>query len=194
MSESMITKEALAKGLKELTRKKSFEKITISDITEMCKLNRQTFYYHFKDKYELLNWIYYKEAISIFTKDLSFKNWDEKVIELLKIMKNEDYFYQTALKDSSNTEFQKYLFSVAKDIFCEIFDSIPELRNFNKEDKVFLAEFISYGFEGMIIAWAKSGMKQSPEDIAQHIGAIIYGGKALAVSRYFQELNEQKQK
>lgn len=55
MSDSLITKKAIASGIKELTQKKSFNKISIRDITDQCGLNRQTFYYHFQDKYELIN-------------------------------------------------------------------------------------------------------------------------------------------
>ena len=38
-------------------KKTSFRKITIQNVTDHCGLNRQTFYYHFKDMYDLLNWI-----------------------------------------------------------------------------------------------------------------------------------------
>ena len=58
MSESKITKQAIARGFKTLLLKKDFSKISVSDIAGQCGLNRQTFYYHFQDKYELLNWIY----------------------------------------------------------------------------------------------------------------------------------------
>ena len=50
MSDSIITKKALALGLKELLKKKSFDNVIVSDITDICGLNRQTFYYHFHDK------------------------------------------------------------------------------------------------------------------------------------------------
>ena len=43
--------------MKELMKRKSLEKITVSDIVQNCGLNRQTFYYHFQDKYDLVNWI-----------------------------------------------------------------------------------------------------------------------------------------
>ena len=76
MSDSMITKKALAEGFKELVKKKNFESITVLDITEKCGLNRQTFYYHFHDKYELVNWIYYNEALRVLANDLSFNTWD----------------------------------------------------------------------------------------------------------------------
>lgn len=64
MSDALITKRAIATGLKELVDEKPFNKISIRDITEKCGLNRQTFYYHFQDKYELVNWIYYQEGFA----------------------------------------------------------------------------------------------------------------------------------
>lgn len=43
MPDSNITKHAIAAALKELCREKSFDKISIADITSTCGLNRQTF-------------------------------------------------------------------------------------------------------------------------------------------------------
>ena len=48
---SDITKRALEASLKKMLLKKPVTKITISDITEDCGVNRATFYYHFKDIY-----------------------------------------------------------------------------------------------------------------------------------------------
>ena len=53
MSDSLITKRAIAEALKQVCKEKPFDKISISDITAVCGLNRQTFYYHYQDKYEL---------------------------------------------------------------------------------------------------------------------------------------------
>ena len=53
MANSNITKKALAESLKELGSTRILDKITVADITEHCGVNRQTFYYHFNDKYEL---------------------------------------------------------------------------------------------------------------------------------------------
>ena len=47
----------IAFAFKELLLEKSIDKITINDITEKCGINRQTFYYHFHDIYELIEWI-----------------------------------------------------------------------------------------------------------------------------------------
>lgn len=161
MSDTSITKKALADGFKELLKIKNFEKITIADITSKCGLNRQTFYYHFQDKYDLINWIVYQEGILMVKKDLTIDNWYQKVSELLKTMKKDKLFYQTTLKDIEGTEFSNYLFSVTRDIFIEMFDHIhltdSSEHSITDNKKYFVAEFLSYGVVGMITSWAKMG-------------------------------------
>ena len=73
MADSNITKSALARALRELMEEQPFEKIQIAQICERCGMNRQSFYYHFKDKYDLVNWIFDTEFITFavaWTKDL----------------------------------------------------------------------------------------------------------------------------
>ena len=47
----------LAESFKELVLEKLVEKITIKEITDRAGVTRVTFYNHFQDKYELLEWI-----------------------------------------------------------------------------------------------------------------------------------------
>ena len=79
MADSNSTKSALADAMKKLMVRKSFAKISISDLCEECGLNRKSFYYHFKDKYDLVNWIFDTEITKIFSEE-EWKNagftWD----------------------------------------------------------------------------------------------------------------------
>ena len=59
---SQTTKRALEASLKKLLLQKPLNKITINDITEDCGVNRMTFYYHFKDIYDLVDWILVEDA------------------------------------------------------------------------------------------------------------------------------------
>ena len=65
MADSNITKQALSNALKELLEEQSFEKISVSDICDRCHMNRKSFYYHFKDKYDLVNWIFDTEFVEV---------------------------------------------------------------------------------------------------------------------------------
>ena len=60
---SQVTKKALAAALKDQLLKKPLHKITINDITEECGINRMTFYYHFKDIYDLVEWTCVEDAV-----------------------------------------------------------------------------------------------------------------------------------
>ena len=77
---SNITKKALANSLKKILSKKEFNKVTINDIVDDCGVNRQTFYYHFKDIYDLLEWIYTNEVIEKIKNiesDSPAENWQQ---------------------------------------------------------------------------------------------------------------------
>ena len=55
MADSNITKKALADSMKNLMENEDFSKISVADICNKCGMNRKSFYYHFKDKYDLVN-------------------------------------------------------------------------------------------------------------------------------------------
>lgn len=59
---SDITKRALEASLKKLLLQKPLDKITINDIAEDCGISRMTFYYHFKDIYDLIEWSCVEDA------------------------------------------------------------------------------------------------------------------------------------
>ena len=84
---SQTTKRALEASLKKLLLQKPLNKITINDITEDCGVNRMTFYYHFKDKFDLVNWIYDVEYLSHVQIGENLIGWDS-VLHLC------DYFYE----------------------------------------------------------------------------------------------------
>ena len=186
VSESLITKKAIAYGLKELTKKKSFDKITIQDITESCGLNRQTFYYHFQDKYELADWIYYNEAITIIIDDLTYENWDVKVCQMLTLMKSEHYFYENTLKLSTENGFREYLFRIASELFRNIIGMIGIDKSFREDEVKFISEFYAFGIVGEIISWAQHGMKETPEYITAQLKTVSNGTQKFAAERFIE--------
>lgn len=91
MADSNITKRALANSLKGLMMEQPFEKINVTQICERCDMNRKSFYYHFKDKYDLVNWIFDTEFITLFKNENLGTNYQERWVLIEKICQ---YFYQ----------------------------------------------------------------------------------------------------
>ena len=74
---SQMTKNALADSLKALLEFRPVDKITISDITDDCGVNRMTFYYHFQDIYDLLEWSWIREANKVLNGKKTYDTWQQ---------------------------------------------------------------------------------------------------------------------
>ena len=141
MADSNITKQALAGALKELIAEQPFEKISVSDICERCGMNRKSFYYHFKDKYDLVNWIFDTEFVELNqanSMDISLlcQNFDDRW-KYIEIVCNYFYenriFYRKVLKvDGQNSfashfrEFIRPLFRLRVEVLLGMHD-VPEM-------------------------------------------------------------------
>lgn len=195
MSDSLITKKAIAESMKELMKKKSLKKITISDIVQNCGLNRQTFYYHFRDKYDLVNWIYYNEVVVTFSQVSTSADWSVIILDVLNIMKKEKNFYTGALNVAGQNIFNNDFFDVTKEMLLkivdELVDGVEEGRNMEAADRLFIADFYTYGLVGMMIQWAKSGMKEPPNEIVDRLKHFIDDSKRVSAARYLKEINKK---
>ncbi len=156
MKEQTITKQAIIYSFKKLMKEKQFDKISISDITNVCNLNRQTFYYHFQDKYELMNWIYYNEIFLPLVKKLENNNYEEAFKNMFTTMYEEKYLYNNALSMNTEYGFKQYLYSVLEELI--------KMNSQNKKSQDI--KFYTYGLVGLIIEWIQTGMKESPEELA----------------------------
>ena len=97
------TKLWIADKMKELMKKKPIEKIRITEICQAAEIERSTFYYHFKDKYEVVAWIFFQSAEGL---DVL----DEKAAALaMKQMKNDLLFYRRAYEDNSQNALWEYM-------------------------------------------------------------------------------------
>lgn len=103
MADSNITKRALATAFKELLLCQPFDKISIGNICEKCGMNRKSFYYHFRDKYDLVNWIYYTEFIKIAQKKEYTIGWDLLDDLCDYFYENRDFYRKTFNVDGQNS-------------------------------------------------------------------------------------------
>lgn len=168
MADSNITKKALAAALKQLMEEKPFEKINVGDICERCEMNRKSFYYHFKDKYDLVNWIFDTELIAL-VNDKAYDNIWEAMPVLSYYFYNNRNFYRKALcitgQNSFLEHFQSLLFPVIASRFREIFNE-KEVMDFQI---TFVADAVVMAFQ----RWIVDNSAISPEEFMNQIKLSI---------------------
>lgn len=178
MSDSQITKRALADSIKDLMKKRPMRKISITDIVEGCGINRQSFYYHFKDKYDLVNWIFYTELI-LTIKDLPNENLEmlEKTCEYF--YENKD-FYKNAFEVRGQNSFSEYFIEVIQPILkiqlSEIFK--------NRKNVDFYATFYADAIRVSVSRWLMEDAEIPPYEFVTLIRNAIGG-----VAEYLIEEN-----
>lgn len=164
MPDSLITKRLLSRTLKELAKHRNLDKISINDLTLNCNLNRQTFYYHFKDKYDLLQWLYYDELFEEVEKKITFNNWEECLIIVLKKIYTEKEFYINTI-NSNEQYFYQNLYNICQKCFFEVISKLDHQNKIPHQEKIFFSQFYTYGVSGIILQWIKSDMKKPPEKL-----------------------------
>lgn len=187
MSESQITKKAIASALIDLCGRKLFSKISIQDITKEIGLNRQTFYYHFTDKQDLVRWIYTHDALTYLdSPEVNIDNWEEQALKMLKAIQAKSDFYHNTV--SSDSDILRVCFSrITNKLFITLFDQVDKENHLLPEDKIFYARFFSYGCSGVLIDWILDNYKESPLEIATQLFRLAKDTEFFSYRLYAQE-------
>lgn len=110
----MNTKEIFAQSFKKLSAQKSVEKISVREIINDCGFSKTTFYNHFRDKYDLIAWIYSTEAEKIMRK-VDFKNyiWKNTLADwIIYSFDNKNFLKNLILNTSGQDSFINYVSNV----------------------------------------------------------------------------------
>ncbi|MBH5318470.1 dihydroxyacetone kinase transcriptional activator DhaS [Paenibacillus sp. GSMTC-2017] len=176
MTSSIITKKMIAKSLKELMETESFHKVSVSDIMSNCQMRRQSFYYHFLDKYELLGWIYKEETKENITDFIEYEKWENIFNQLFRYFYENQRFYRNAFKVVEQNSFNEYLFEHTKNLYIKIIDelSVGAGVSVSEEKKSFLASFYSHGFGGTIKDWISNDCVVDPSVMSSLMKMIIH--------------------
>jgi len=181
---SQTTKKALASSLKKLLTEKPLDKITIVDIVEDCEVNRQTFYYHFKDIYDLVEWIYSSEAAIALDGMKTYDTWQQGFLQIFEYVLENRQFVINTYHSKNREHLERYLYSKTFDLLYDVIEEKALEIKVRESDKKFIANFYKYAFVGLVLEWIGVGMKSKPESIVEHIDVLIHGDFEKALENY----------
>ena len=169
---SNITKKAMAQSLKKMLLVKDLDKITITDITNDCGINRQTFYYHFKDIYDLLEWIFANEVVEKIEKETTIETWQENFKYVLDYMLKNKKFIVKTYNSLSRKTLLDFLFKQYNTIFIEIVNDLSKNYDITKENKMIAA--VKFGEDIQIFSCPLSNYREIGE-FANEFNFHCYG-------------------
>lgn len=175
MANSDITKQAIAIGVKDLMTNKPFASISVSDIARRCHINRNTFYYHFQDKYDVITWIFYNEITPIVSGGMHADCWSDSLFALCRTMQENRTFYLNALSVAGQNSFTQCLLEFYQSLVTNLLHNADHSGSLTDEDVRFVSRFYAYALIGTILEWVKDGMTADPAPFIRRLERMING-------------------
>ena len=181
---SQVTKRALEQSLKNLLLKKPLSKITVADIADDCGINRMTFYYHFKDIYDLVEWSCLEDAKRALDEKKTYDTWQQGLLQIFEAVQENKPFIMNVYRCVHAEQVEKYLQPLVDGLLIGVLEEESRGMTIRDEDKQFIAQVYSYIFIGLMLDWIKDNMREDPRQIVERLARLIKGSMAAAVARF----------
>lgn len=181
---SNITKKALEQSLKKLLLKKPLDKITIKGLTDDVGMSRMSFYYHFQDIYDLVEWSCLHDAKEALKGNKTYDTWQEGLTSIFDaVLQNKPFIlnvYHTTTQDS----IERFLFNAVHDLVLGVVQEKAQGIDISEDKIEFIANFYKYGFVGVMLEWISKGMDEDYHEIVYNMANTLHGSIANSLSNF----------
>lgn len=158
------TRHALAKTLKEMAQTMPISRIRVVELCRRCGVDRRTFYYHFRDIYDLTAWIY-DETVEESVARCGGRICREALIEALTRVREDESFFRCALSEDSQNALGRYILRYLVELYRGMLIRRMGVESLTEEE-MYPVGYHCFGSVGMVRRWILSDNAWSPEEFA----------------------------
>lgn len=181
---SQTTKRALAASLKKLLLQKPLNKITINDIAEDCGISRMTFYYHFKDIYDLVEWACVEDATRALEGKKTYDTWQEGFLNIFLAVQANRPFVMNVYRCVSRERIEQYLNPLIHSLLLGVIKEKSVEMAVSGADQQFIANFYEYAFIGIMLEWIGNNMREEPAVLVERTSKLVHGNIVRALNAF----------
>lgn len=168
MPKTSQTKLLLAQSLQQLMLTMPLEKISVNDIVEKAGVGRNTFYYHFADKYDLVTWYFQTGVTPFLFEHTKYGSWQDILLGLEEYFRQNKVFYQNALAYTGQNSLSEYIYDFMQKYYRQrLSECRPDMR---AEELEFLSQFLAGAGMGVLMPWVRGGMER---ELSQQTGYLL---------------------
>ena len=170
----------LKNALFELLAHQSFEEIKVNDICNLAMVHRTTFYSHFSDKYELLEYCI-KDVEDELTQKIKYNKYSNLrefytnlIMSLLEYIADNKKFFKNVLKNNSNNNIVALFTNACISYITEMVEKEEDMEIYHEIPISIIAQFYSGAVINTIIFWLKTNSKLSEKELCEYIVSLIF--------------------
>lgn len=171
---AQFTRKAIIQTFREMLEKTPLDKITVTNIIERCGINRNTFYYYFRDIYDLLE-SFFKEELEKVIEDNANESWQNMLKDVMKMLKENKQIVYHIFNSLNREQLERYVFDSTNKQMYELVKKEADGLNVTDEDIRYIAEFYQYAFIGFFLKYLWSDMKPDVNESIDKISTFIKG-------------------
>ena len=181
------TKLALEAALKKELLTKPLDKITINELAEDCGISRMAFYYHFKDIYDLVEWVCVEDGTKALQGKKTYENWQEGFCQIFEAVLENKPFIMNVYRCVDRQKIESYLNKLTYQLIADVVEEKCTGMQVAEEHKEFIAGFYKYGFVGVMLDWIKGGMQEDYSTIVKKMSLTLHGNISNSIGNFLDE-------
>ncbi|CAM3485617.1 TetR/AcrR family transcriptional regulator [Erysipelothrix anatis] len=158
-----------------MLNEKPLKKITVKDIAIACQINRNAFYYHYNDVYQLLEEIFDDELNAVIQTYNDTLSWEESfILAATFALENKTaiyHVYDSMQRDS----LLNYIYRVSGNVMQQYVHDANADIGADESDVNLIASFYKSALTTLVIRWIETGMKEDPHEVVGRIGYLFDG-------------------
>lgn len=183
------TRQAILTTFFELLQTKTFEQITIQDLCDKASIRRSTFYRHFNDKYDLLNYgigLMIDHFRALYLPEINPDNPRHFFEKLIKDILQFIYENKAIVRSVINLNYYGEVYSIFYD---QIYEAVKKQIEFDQRsgqfyvDTMMYGQFLTGGILSVITNWLQQGQQQSIDKVTAEIVALICGAREIHLKK-----------
>ena len=174
-------KYALAQSLKKLLSTRKLDKITVKDIAEDCGVNRQTFYYYFRDIYDLLEWNFCDATERLIRSGLDHGDWRSGVKAVTEYLQENRTLVWNAYHSISHESVSEFLKRTLRPhILSAVREEAKGLEWEPCQENVdFVADIFTLTATGIVMEWIGTQRMEGTEERLNELFTAMDGSVSL---------------
>ncbi|MCR5617346.1 MAG: TetR family transcriptional regulator C-terminal domain-containing protein [Clostridiales bacterium] len=170
---ALLTKGAIMSTFEEMLSEMTFDKITVSALVKRSRISPNTFYYHYQDKYALLN-EWFGTKLRVIRNDVDvFSDWQNKIKVFFYMCRDNPKLIHHVIDSVSREQLEHYIFEITDVVFLSYVRQKTEGRGVTDKKVREIARFYTYSFIGFFLEFIWDDMEDDIEEKVDNLSKLF---------------------
>ena len=171
MQKGLLVKRLLVETIEDFLMRDKVEEITVNDIIEGAGVSRTTFYRYFRDKYDLINYIYTNKMNELLRRYDSYKDSYTITYEILKFVSEKREIFLKILSYTGQNSFMDFYVNTWIEEDTKMLKELLGVETLSAEDK-YLINYNAIGWSSTMVRWILNGCQEDPKELITILDAL----------------------